>query len=139
LEKFRSVEDTDDMVQEERDWIVKFYTMIVQGVVSKKKQRLSTYRQHGDRGCSLWDIVTNQDDGLACFIIELYRDGKHRGLGGEHDDVDDVGGDLQEEVEKNNGGSLEVDNGSKEVDADGEEECAKMVELTALVTVMVRT
>jgi hypothetical protein len=127
LEKFGSIDDTGEMVQDEKDWIVRFYIMVVLGIVSKKKQRTFANSQHGDPGCSLWDLVTNQDEGIACYIYEFYHGGAQRRCAHDNDNEDGFDGDDQREDENNNDVTGEADNEGGGVDPDSEERCETIV------------
>jgi hypothetical protein len=56
----------------------------------ERRQRKFTNSQHGDPGCSVWDIVINQDEGVACCTYEFYREGAQRRFGNDNDDDDVV-------------------------------------------------
>jgi hypothetical protein len=56
----------------------------------RKRERNITNSLHGDPGSSSWDIVMNQDEGLACYTYEFYREGAQRRFGNDNDDDDVV-------------------------------------------------
>ena len=73
-----------ELSQNECMWLTRFYVMIVNSILCKKKRETFHANQVAIPGNSMFDLITNSDEGLALYTWKNYAEGGQQAIYEEH-------------------------------------------------------